>query len=219
MPAYATTPNSETARLSLTSGCFRASSMIKGCPEVTACWQKECDSGVWRRDRHGSGSPTQLLKNCRSASTRDTSATGQRSRRAASLVRRSKFSSGGESSAPVARSAPSREAPSSTLPPGSLTPIEAPHNPFYLYLYCRPYVGVSAASPDAAHDRSRSIQRPLIRRLGSTNYLEVPPRPQRHACRLLPGTERTGGPCDRIPDVVTVASLCGTAAPSMEAVL
>jgi hypothetical protein len=59
-------------------------------------------SGVWRARAIGSGSPTALLKNCRSASTRVTVAIGALSSRAAMRVVRSNASSGGESSSRVA---------------------------------------------------------------------------------------------------------------------
>ena len=61
-----------------------------------------------RRDAHGSGSPRQLLKNWRSASTSETSATGALRTWAASRAMRSKAGSTSESSSPVDWSAPSR---------------------------------------------------------------------------------------------------------------
>ena len=75
------------------TGCSRASSTISGSRCATACWQKECDSGVSRSLAHGSASPRQLLKNWRSSSTSETSATGALSTCAASRAWRSKAGS------------------------------------------------------------------------------------------------------------------------------
>jgi hypothetical protein len=50
--------------------------MMSGSCAATACLQNEWLNGVSRLDCHGSESPTALLKNCRSASTIDTRATG-----------------------------------------------------------------------------------------------------------------------------------------------
>ncbi len=91
-----------------TSGCRRASSILSGAPVVTMCWQKEWESGVFRLVAQGSGNPCALLKNCWSASTRDTRAIGTSSNRRTSRVSRSKASSGGVSRSAVRRSASSR---------------------------------------------------------------------------------------------------------------
>ncbi len=95
---------SRIAGLSRRTGCSRASEITSGWPDSTTCWQKECESGVCRCWAQGWESPTQLLKNCRSSSTSDTSATGTLSTVDVSRVRRSKLSSAGLSSNRVSRS-------------------------------------------------------------------------------------------------------------------
>ena len=53
---------SRIAGLSRSTACSRASSTTSGSRLATACWQKECDSGVSRCDAHGSGQPEAALE-------------------------------------------------------------------------------------------------------------------------------------------------------------
>ena len=68
------------ARFEESIGSSRASGTTSGTASRTTCWQNEWLSGVCRRPAHGSGSPTAPGKNCRSAETSETSATGTSSR-------------------------------------------------------------------------------------------------------------------------------------------
>ena len=119
MPRYATTPRSSTAPLSFRNGCCVASPTTNGPASVTTYWQNECESGVCRRDAHGSARPCALLKNCRSLSTSETRETGAPSSFAARRVSRSNASSAGESSSPERRRTSSRLA--SSKEPGRLS--------------------------------------------------------------------------------------------------
>jgi hypothetical protein len=101
-------PSRRRPRSPATRGSLRASTMRTGPAAATTCGQMECESGVPRAAAHGSSRPTQLLTNCRSASTSDTSATGARSSRAASAVSRSIAGSAAESRSCAARSTASR---------------------------------------------------------------------------------------------------------------